>query len=406
MKGQELKVLFKHDKAYLTKDKPMTFLQLGLPTIAKSFKTPAYWSICVLNYIETERKIYCEIISYHTEETGFPEYPKNLLDKLNHLEIVTFKSIDTIGLLRTLNGTEGTFTPVPHVPVVRTEYIQNIKKPPIKTINETFFVPLKNVHFILGGVSFHKKFNAHNLNLELTIANNNIREEFDAVKNYFGNVLGARKIAVTAIIEIQDDNIISAQVNSPEISRIDEKLIDNVKFEFVKSTIKKKINVELERSLFTMEEYFDAFAEEKFNPNTFHSNAKELFEDLLAITDTKHYKHLRYLSSKHSHETMKLRFVHKPFSFIFLIKGNNHFHIIWETLDTEEATYVWHINKDISILKLTLKKIEYIINVIKVQGKTAYLSSTEDQFRRIYHDYSEPVSGFIKWKGDLESTLT
>lgn len=103
---------------------------------------------------------------------------------------------------------------------------------------------------------------------------------------------------------------------------------------------------------------------------------------------------------------MKLRFVHKPFSFIFLIEGDRHNHIIWETLDTAEATYIWHIDKSPETLKLTLRKIEDIINLIKVQGKTAYLNSNEDPFRRIYHDYSNLVDGFVKWKGELESFLT
>jgi hypothetical protein len=57
-------------------------------------------------------------------------------------------------------------------------------------------------------------------------------------------------------------------------------------------------------------------------------------------------------------------------------------------------------------LKNSLRKIEDIINVIKVQGKTAYINSNDDQFRRIYHDYSEIVDGFVKWKGELESVLT
>jgi hypothetical protein len=155
-----------------------------------------------------------------------------------------------------------------------------------------------------------------------------------------------------------------------------------------------------------MDEYFETFADEKIKSSIFYKNDKELFEDLLAISDTKHYKHLRFLSSKHSHEIMKLRFVHKPFSFIFLIEGGRDYHIVWETLDTEEATYVWHIDKDINELKKTLRKIEGIINTIKVQGKTVYISSTDDPFRRIYHDYSDIVDGFVKWKSDLESILT
>ncbi|MFN7115384.1 MAG: hypothetical protein ACK4TA_01215 [Saprospiraceae bacterium] len=406
MTGQELKILFQHDKAYLTNDRSMTFAQVGLPESVKSFKTPAYWTIRVINYNELEKKIFCEVLTYQNGETEFGYNQKQLADKLNNLEIVTFRSIDTTGLLKTSSGiASSSYTPLRYKPVDRTQY-NYTKEPLIQTINETFFVPLKNVRFKLGGVSFDKKFKEHKKTIELTIANYDIREEFDAVKNYFANVLGTKKIEVTAKIEIIGNVISSTKISSPEITKINKQLIDNVKFEFVKSITKKKINVELDKSLFTMDEYFDTFADEKFKSNTFYSNDKELFEDLLTISNTKHYKHLRFLSSKHSHEIMKLRFVHKPFSFIFLIQGDRNYHIIWETLDTEEATYVWHITKDVNVLEMTLRKVEDIINVIKVQGKTAYINSTEDPFRRIYHDYSEVVDGFVKWKGELENILT
>ena len=54
---------------------------------------------------------------------------------------------------------------------------------------------------------------------------------------------------------------------------------------------------------------------------------------------------------------------------------------------------------------LKIKKIEDIINSIKEDGKIAYIYSNEDDFRRIYHDYSKKADGFIKWKGELESYL-
>jgi len=83
MIGQELKILFRQDKAYLTLDSPRTFQQLDLPPVAKSFKEPAFWTIKVLNYREAEKKIFCEIISYHVGETQFEQNQKLLSDKLN-----------------------------------------------------------------------------------------------------------------------------------------------------------------------------------------------------------------------------------------------------------------------------------------------------------------------------------
>lgn len=405
LQGQELLILFKQDKAFLTKDKPLTFEQVSLPEIAKKgFKTNAYWTLRVINHNESQRKIFCEVLSYNVGETEFGYNQTQLSDKLNGLVSITFKSIDTGGLLKTLSG-DRSVSFFPSENTTQDSGVPFPRQPYKQTVTETFFVPLKNIRFMLGGISFNKKLQGHDKSLEFTISNYDIREEFDAVKNYFANVLKTKKIQVTAIIELSDNNVTSTDAKSPEIEKINKELIDNVKFEFVRAT-KKKVSVDIDKNLFTMDEYFDTFCEENFKSNTFYDNDKDFFNDLLTISNTKHYKHLRFLSSKHSHEVMKLRFIHKPFSFIFLISGDKNYHIIWETLDTEEATYIWHIAKDLNILKLTLRKLEDILNVIKVQGKTAYINTTEEPFRRIYHDYSKHIDGFVKWKGELENYLT
>lgn len=418
MIGQELIILFKEDKAYLVVDTPLTFDEVEIGDWAKSrgFKSPAFWKVKVLRYDPIRGQINVDVLSYKTGDTDFSPSQENIADELRTIKKVVFKSISTNGLLFTLAGgqagknyskeedtidqTEGQYSQT-------NNYHQQYKSEPVRSvIKERFYIQLKNVRFKLGGVSFDKKLKGLNKTIELTIQNYDIREEFDAIKNYFANVLKTKKIEVTVSLETTDGEITSIEVTSPEITKINKELIDNVKFEFVKTITKKKILVEIDKTLFTMDEYFDTFADEKFKSNTFYSDDKQLLEDLLHISNTKHYKHLRFLSSKHAHEAMKLRFVHKPFSFIFLIEGDRHNHIIWETLDTAEATYVWHIDKRPETLKLTLRKIEDIINVIKVQGKTAYLNSNEDPFRRIYHDYSDLVEGFVKWKGELESVLT
>src|SRR5947199_5019631 len=78
--------------------------------------------------------------------------------------------------------------------------------------------------------------------------------------------------------------------------------------------------------------------------NLFSSEAA-LFDDILNIKNSKHYLQLKYLSSKHEASVLKLRFVLQPFSFLFLLAAEKKYHIIWETLDSEEATYIWHTNK-------------------------------------------------------------
>lgn len=407
MTGQVLKILFYGDKAYLTEDRSMTFAQLGLPPIAQSFKSPAIWTIRVIRYIEDKKKIYCNIISYQNGETEFAYDQIRVADKLNSLENITFRSIDTDALLKTLAGSVAvSFTRSPESPVERHEHHYIKSEPLHKTIDEAFYIAIKNVKFNNRGVSIMFKSDAIKKPIELTIANDNIREEFDAVKNYFGNVLGTKNIHVVTKIELYGDKVIATDVSSPEINKIDESFFEKVKFEVVRSAISKKINIEFDTALFTMEEYFETFAEDQVKSTAFYEDASELLEDVLKISDSKHYNHLRFLSSKHSHEEMKLRFVQNPFSFIFLIAGENSYHILWETLHTSEATYIWHFDKDKETLSKTLDRVEQIVNMIRHQGRKTYLNLKKEPFTRIFHDYSENVAGFLKWKAELESILT
>jgi hypothetical protein len=275
-----------------------------------------------------------------------------------------------------------------------------------KIIEQTFSVPIKQLQFHYGGVSCKKLIKELGKAVSITIINYDIREEFDAVKDYFANALDSKTVEISVRIEAEDGVPKKIESSSPQIAGINQDLIETVRFQFVKEAVKKKLKIDVDKNLLTMDEFFDALSEKKVAAATFYEDEKELAEDLLAITETKHYNQLRTLSAKHAHHIMRLRFVLKPFSFIFLLEGPQHYHIVWETLDTEEATYLWPVEKDVVQLKLALKKVEDIIQLVKVQGKVAYLSSSGETYRRIFHHYKDGVKGFVKWKTELEAALT
>jgi hypothetical protein len=77
--------------------------------------------------------------------------------------------------------------------------------------------------------------------------------------------------------------------------------------------------------------------------NKLYQSGEELLNDLFKNKQYKHEKQLKYLADKHARDILKLRFILSPFSFVFLLTGKEGFHIILETLDTEEATYMWHL---------------------------------------------------------------
>ena len=401
MKGLELIIIFKEDEVFLTKDHSLNFVQVGLKDIAQTSKSNAYWEIRVLKFHKNDKKLFCEVLSYNIGNIEYPPHQKEISEQLKNIETLSFWSIKTDGLLRTLKTPSQLNAFQKHTNKDQSTPIE----PKTQVIEETFFIPLKRVQFKQGCISFDREFKELNKKIELTINNDNLREEFEAVKNYFANVLNTKKINVTTRIEITNNDIISINTRSPEIEQINKDLIDNIRFEFIKSIAKRK-HQELDENLFSIDEYFNTLSKEGIKSLTTYSSEEEMLEDLLRISNTKHFNHLRFLSKKHAHKIMRLRFVYNPFSFIFLIEGDKNYHVIWETLDTAEATYIWHIEKDLKQLKKKILEIGNIINQIRTDGKSSYINSTQDTFRRVFHDYSELNDGFIKWKDELESILT
>lgn len=425
MVGAEIIITFHADKAFLIPEKELPLNHLDLPEMIQAFKSPVSWLIKVIKHNPDEKLLFVEVLNYFECELEYTDYQLFHPDLFTPIEFINFRTINTARLLRFIDLERTSISDNDtDYPSSDDFYIDNdepdlkskepekkimpaIDKPKdiIFTKHESFSVAIKDIRFGFGCVTFSKKIKGAADNVDFTIINYDIREEFDAVKNYFANILKTKRINVDAEITFTNWQITECKATSPEIARINDKTIDSVKFEFVGNFLKKKKNFDIDKSLFTMDDCFAMLNNEKLNSSAFYNNDKDLFDDILQISDTRHYKHLRFLSSKHAYHIMKLRFVLKPFSFIFLIEGEKMYHIVWETLDTEEATYIWHIEKDKEKLKLKLNKIEDILNVIKAQGKTAYINTYDDSYHRIFHDYSDFIDGFVRWKSELESIL-
>jgi hypothetical protein len=95
----------------------------------------------------------------------------------------------------------------------------------------------------------------------------------------------------------------------------------------------------------------------------------------------------------------RLRITGRPVSFIFVIKGKVHHYLVWETYETEEATYIWKLNspdkkRQSEELKSLLDKIVWL----RAGNKMSYIRSKPLNFRRIEHDYAGKDWGFEKWE--------
>jgi superfamily II DNA or RNA helicase len=265
------------------------------------------------------------------------------------------------------------------------------------TINKEISIPIESLEFRYGSISFTYNADEANMHIEFEIQHDDFRPEFEVLKPYFTKTLKSKYIKVMIYAEVEKGQLLAQSASSDDIKMINRQVIEGVRFQFIAKTMFGRI--------------IPNTKQEVLNPNQLQSDhplyesGGELLADVLQHTQFKHYRNLRYLANKHAGHLLKVRFALQPFSFIFLLEGMEQFHIILETLDTEEASYLWHFEKNVFHFPLFLKEIDQHLNVIRKQGRQEFLISPPKNFSRILHDYSNEQKGFIIWKDTLEERL-
>jgi superfamily II DNA or RNA helicase len=266
-------------------------------------------------------------------------------------------------------------------------------------IHKTIRISIQSLEFLFGGIQF--SFLPQELQQILTfdIENLNIRPEFEVLKPYFERYLKSKTVEIHIHIISENGTVIAQSAESDDLNRLNREVVEAVRFRFSDKTIFKgnrfiKGQTELNQEINNGQE-----------GQLLYQSAEELLGDALANGNYKHKRHLRYLSEHHDGSILKIRFVLSPFAFVFLLAGEHQYHIIMETLDTEEATYIWHVTKSIAELKNALLAVESDLNKIRNEGRQEFLKLTPVHFSRILHDYSDERKGFVVWMDDLEARL-
>lgn len=258
-------------------------------------------------------------------------------------------------------------------------------------------IAIEDLDFGYGNVGFEYVDKESNQRFNFQIENEEFRPEFEVLKPYLSKVLKSKSVMIDIYAELENGVILSQLATSSDIENINKELLESVKFKFLNKNFIGQISTSKQNILTT---------NELPKNQNIYSDAESILEDLLKVKQYKHSKHIQFLADKHERNVMKLRFALQPFSFVFLIAGEQNYHIILETLDTEEATYIWHLEKSKSVLIDTIKQIDKELNIIKEKGRQVYLETNPQNFSRIVHDYSDSNKGFTIWKGQLEERLS
>ncbi|MCC5931535.1 MAG: DEAD/DEAH box helicase [Cyclobacteriaceae bacterium] len=266
-------------------------------------------------------------------------------------------------------------------------------------IEKKLKIPLDELDFRFGSVAFEYLIKETALKLEFEIENEEIRPEFDVLKPYFARILKRKQVNIEIYAELENGILISQSASSEDLEKINHEIIDGVKFRFLQQELITGRRTQTKsgslRDIHTLQD----------GKPPLYGSEDALLEDLLKNERVKHYRQLRYLAGRHQSDILKLRFVLQPFSFVFLIAGTRQYHLVLETLDTEEATYIWHIDKSPESVMEQLPDIEDALTLIRNEGRQSYLETQPTKFSRIFHDYSDGRKGFIIWKHQLEERL-
>ncbi|MCM4161102.1 DEAD/DEAH box helicase [Antarcticibacterium flavum] len=268
----------------------------------------------------------------------------------------------------------------------------------ILTIDKKIKVPISDLDFRYGAAAF--KYGTSDIEtLEFEIENEDLRPEFEVLKTYFSKALKSKYIEVEIYAEFENKVLVAQSAYSHDLEKINQELIESVRFRFVqKDILGKAHSSETDNNLLDLE----SLQEQNF---PLYKSEEELLNELLKNKHLKHFRQIQYLASKHESDILRIRFVLQPFSFVFLLSGRDAYHLVLETLDTEEATYLWHLDKKTGDLKDNLILVDEDLNIIRNKGRQYFLQTSKNNFSRIVHDYSDERKGFVVWKSALEERL-
>ncbi|SEB20897.1 DEAD/DEAH box helicase [Pedobacter hartonius] len=265
-------------------------------------------------------------------------------------------------------------------------------------IERTIKVTIESLDFLYGGICFREHINEIDDKILFYIENLNMRPEFEVLKSYFAKFLKTKVLHIEICIVIEHGAIVGKSAKSDDVKKLNREVVDGVRFRFTEKNFIKKSNLSEKDIKISQLNTGDS-------NHTLYESGEELLKDVLSKGNYRHRIHLKYLSEVHEGKILKIRFVLSPFSFVFLIGGIEQYHIVMETLDTDEATYIWHVLKDIAALKNALHDIDNDLYKIRNDGRASYLESTPINFSRVLHDYTDELKGFVIWKDDLEQLL-
>lgn len=278
-------------------------------------------------------------------------------------------------------------------------------RPKVKRVRIEGRISLNHLTFKRGYAEGIKRLPGISDPVQLILANPHILPEFEAIKPFFGKLLGKRTIAFTGMVDMVGKLVQSVSCTSSDLDQINDDSISSVRRLVLKDSIKSRSQAQVDKSLFGSEELFDDTPAEALG-NTYRNHEKLLLEEIMDTQHVRNRPQLQFLSGQIHHPATPLKFtLHPDFGFLFHHSGKTMHHFLWELLNTN-ATYIWSLPKGPFTLTQAYSLLEREVNSIRDHGRMTYLHHTDKTafvFNRITHEHrnSDFIDGFPKWRARI-----
>lgn len=421
MEGTRIYIKFEGDYAYLNETKRLrnTFL-----TILKGIDNPIWLEVEIQGQLRSGNRLVIKIVNYEPSEKAFTEYQSSS-ETLSKVESISLPGgANTHSLIRikrhssnissknkSQESERGNLTSPqkketkddnqllsPQIP------IEDIPFEEVEIINDIVRISWKNITLTEEAAVCKVQIKGYQVFVE--ILNPFIQAGFDPLKKYIKRVLGSDFITASIKYEKRQFGIHVLKASSKDIEFIDDAIIEKVKLPLLKDVFSSRSRRKLEKEFYDAEEFLGEAIKDKDVYDDLFENEEDFFNQFIQAIEPKHYKHLEYLAKKHLYQEASIQYFPQPLSFLFYLKKDSRSVIIWETLDTKEATYIWTFEGGTNPLKINAN-IEFCkgeIKLIFAIQKQNYLKQRPQNFHRIIHDYISP-EGFKRWKKELKTFL-
>ncbi len=280
-----------------------------------------------------------------------------------------------------------------------------VESPIVKRVRIEGRIPLNRLTFKIGYVECLKRLPGMPDPIQIILPNPHILPEFEAIKPFFGKLLGKRTIEFTGVVELIGKLVKKVACSSVDLDRINDDSISSVRRIVLKDSLKTASQTRLDKGLFGSGELFEDTPANAFG-NTYRNHEKLLLEEIIEAHDVRNRPQLQFLAGQIHEVRTPLKFTLQPdFGFLFHYRGETMHHFLWELLNTN-ATYVWSLPAGPFTLPQAYQLLEREINAIREHGRMTYLHHTDNTafvFNRVSHEHrnSDFIDGFPKWRARI-----